>query len=89
MSVRCHALPVTACAADAAPALALAVGAAASARGRRGVRVRCLAGMVWTTRSGDPRDHVLRAGDTLDAGAGVRIAVQAVEASQVRFTVVD
>ena len=85
MSTRCPTLSVTAAAAPAATAIVLAAGAATSARGRRRLRLECLAGTVWATRSGDAQDHVLRAGDLLDAPGGVRIAAQALTAARVRF----
>jgi hypothetical protein len=85
MSTRCTSLPVTAAAAETVPAIALAAGAATSARGRRDMRLQCLSGVVWATRAGDPRDHILRAGESLDAGRGVRIAALAVADARVRF----
>ena len=85
MSIRCPTLPNIAAACEPAPAIDLAVGATASARGRRGVRLECLSGTVWATRSGDAHDHVLRAGGMLTANGGVRIALQALDAARVRF----
>lgn len=88
MSTRCPALPVPAFAADTASAITLAAGTATSARGRRGLRLHCLAGTVWATRSGDACDHVLRAGEQLDAAPGIRIAVQALSPARIRFACV-
>ncbi|RKH90608.1 DUF2917 domain-containing protein [Corallococcus sp. AB045] len=46
----------------------------------------CEEGQVWLTFEGDPRDHVLGAGDTLEVHAG-HVVVQALRAS--RFNLSD
>lgn len=46
----------------------------------------CEEGQVWLTPEGDPRDHVLGAGDTLEVHAG-HVVVQALRAS--RFNLSD
>ncbi|MGN6725520.1 MAG: DUF2917 domain-containing protein [Tepidisphaeraceae bacterium] len=63
--------------------VSLAAGAIWSGGG--GVNVVCLAGQVWVTQAGDPRDTILHPADSFGATAGGKIVVQALKRSTVRF----
>jgi hypothetical protein len=56
-------------------------------RGRkRGPAVTCLEGAVWITQAGDPRDHVLVAGEQFAVDRRGDVLVQAVREARVRVT---
>jgi len=62
----------------------LAKGATRGARLKREAQVlRCLAGRVWVTLEGEPRDFVLRAGDSMVVQAAGRLVVLALDAAEV------
>lgn len=44
---------------------------------RRGMRLRCCAGVAWVTVAGDARDHILEAGQGVVLRSGGRLVVQA------------
>ena len=53
---------------------------------RRGPAVTCLEGMIWITQAGDPRDHLLLAGDQFAVNRGGNVLVEAVREARVRVT---
>lgn len=53
-------------------------------KGGRGLRLRCLEGVCWITREGDPRDYVIRAGEEVCAAGPGRLAVWAITAARLR-----
>jgi len=54
--------------------------------GKRGPAVTCLEGAVWITQAGDPRDHVLFAGEKFAIDRRGDVLVEAVREARVRFT---
>ena len=52
-------------------------------RARRGERIDCRTGQLWITQDGDPRDVVLRAGESFDLDRGTPTIVQALETATV------
>jgi hypothetical protein len=51
-----------------------------------GHELECLAGCVWITLDGDPRDVVIEAGQAFTADRNQRTLIHALEASLVRVT---
>ena len=47
------------------------------------VTLRCLEGIVWVTRPGDPRDYFLRAGEELRLGSAGPAVVEAHRAARI------
>lgn len=46
--------------------------------------IRCVAGLIWITQEGDPRDHVLAAGQSFMSDRSGKIVVQAMDDSTIR-----
>lgn len=59
--------------------------AAAGRDARRGDRVECLAGTLWITQDGDPRDTVLGTGESFTADRDGRLLASAMGAGGARF----
>jgi hypothetical protein len=56
-------------------------------RGRKhGPAVACLEGAVWVTQAGDPRDHVLLAGEEFAVNRRGDVLVEAIRGARVRVT---
>ena len=56
-------------------------------RGRKhGPAVACLEGAVWITQAGDPRDHVLLAGEEFAVDRRGDVLVEAMREARVRVT---
>jgi hypothetical protein len=56
-------------------------------RGRkRGAAVTCLEGALWVTQAGDPRDHVLVAGEQFAINRRGDVLVEAVREARVRVS---
>jgi hypothetical protein len=56
-------------------------------RGRKhGPAVTCLEGTVWITQAGDPRDHVLFAGEEFAVNRRGDVLVEAMREARVRVT---
>ena len=56
-------------------------------RGRkRGPAVACLEGTLWITQAGDPRDHVLVAGEEFAINRRGDVLLEAVREARVRVT---
>lgn len=53
-------------------------------RRRHANGIDCVAGVLWVTRTGDPRDHFLYPGDSLALGTGLTV-VTALSAATVRL----
>lgn len=53
---------------------------------KRGPAVACLEGTVWITQAGDPRDHVLVAGEKFAINRRGAVLVEAVREARVRVT---
>ena len=66
-----------------APMLALAEGQVLTLDDAAGLRILARSGTVWITEEGSPRDHIVRAGDTLIVARGGRTVVQAIAAAWV------
>ena len=49
--------------------------------GRTGVRIRCRSGRLWVTQAGDPRDHLLGAGQELLLTRRGRVVITALAES--------
>ena len=62
-----------------APVLALAAGQVLTLDNAEGLRILARSGTVWITEEGNPRDHIVRAGDTLIVARGGRTVVQAID----------
>ena len=62
-----------------APVLALAAGQVLTLDDAAGLRILARSGTVWVTEEGDPRDHIVRPGDTLIVARGGRTVVQAID----------
>jgi hypothetical protein len=56
---------------------ALAAGEVLALAARRGTVVSCIAGEVWVTQEGDPRDYVVPAGARFCSAGGGRLVVAA------------
>jgi hypothetical protein len=54
---------------------------------QRGATVTCVAGHLWVTQDGDPRDHILGAGQSYTIRAHGRVTVQALAESRFRVDV--
>ncbi len=56
-------------------------------RGRKhGQAVTCLEGALWITQAGDPRDHVLVAGDRFALNGRGAVLLEAMREARVRVT---
>jgi len=53
---------------------------------KRGPAVTCLEGAVWITQAGDPRDHILVAGERFAVNRRGAVLVEAVRDARVRVT---
>jgi len=53
---------------------------------KHGPAVKCLEGAVWITQAGDPRDHILIAGDEFAVNRRGAVLVEAVRDARVRVT---
>ena len=51
-----------------------------------GQQVRCIAGVLWVTHDGDPRDIVVTVGETYRADRCARMLVAALEDSELEIT---
>lgn len=51
--------------------------------GRKAVRVTCLFGVVWITRAGDPVDHFLARGESVELSGASRTLIAGFSASVV------
>jgi hypothetical protein len=67
------------------PAMAMQKNALLSIAKPLGCRIDCIAGSLWITRDGDPRDTLLSAGEHHVAEGRPRLIVQALEAGVVRI----
>jgi len=43
----------------------------------RGMCLNCVEGAAWVTQTGDPQDHLLRAGDALNVDRPGRVVIEA------------
>jgi hypothetical protein len=53
--------------------------------GRRSFALRCLAGCLWLTRTGDGRDYFLEAGQQMEFGRHDSVVVEAWGAARILF----
>ena len=53
---------------------------------KHGPAVTCLEGAVWITQAGDPRDHILIAGEKFAVNRRRAVLVEAVRDARVRVT---
>jgi Protein of unknown function (DUF2917) len=68
------------------PVLALEAGQVVTLDDAEGLRILARGGTVWVTEEGDPKDHIVRPGDTLTVARPGRTVIQALQAAWISIS---